>query len=247
MKKSRGFLTAVSFLTRIPVRHRKEPEMGAAAPWFPVVGLLIGFVVGIITKTIGDLTSPLLGASCGVVTGILITGAFHEDGLADVADAFVGGWTPDERLKILKDPRHGTYGVVALVGSILVRTLALGSIPSGSVIIASVTAHGISRASALSLMLGSKPARSSGLGADYVRKIRPVAGWTSVLLSLVLTTLLVGYRSTTFITLASIALTLMINLWARSKISGVSGDVLGTTQQINEIAVFLILAVITNH
>ena len=106
----RGLLVAVSFLTRIPVRHKHELSVGSAAPWFPIVGALVGAVVGGVAWGVATLTSPLIGGTVGVLCGVLITGAFHEDGLADVADAFVGGWSTEDRLRIIKDPLHGSYG-----------------------------------------------------------------------------------------------------------------------------------------
>lgn len=128
MNTGRGLLVAISFLTRIPIRHRHEPSIGLAAPWFPAVGLLVGAIVGAAAWSVGSLTTPLVGAAVGVLLGVLVTGAFHEDGLADIADAFVGGWNVEDRLRILKDPLHGSYGVAALSGSIILRIIALGAL-----------------------------------------------------------------------------------------------------------------------
>lgn len=247
MKPLRGFSIAVSFLTRIPIRHRTEPDMGLAVPWFPVVGLLVGLAVGVSSWMVASTTNPLLGAACGVTIGILVTGAFHEDGLADVADAFVGGWNQEDRLRILKDPRHGTYGVVALVASIGIRVIALGSIPLDKISVCAATAHCLSRAGSLGMMLVGKPATSSGLGADYVRGLRRRSALISLVFVIGTSVLLVGPQNATLIIFATFATTTIIKFWSERKISGISGDVLGATQQVNEILILVLLAVIFAH
>ena len=108
-----GLLGALQFLTRVPIRLPQPVPHERALPWFAVAGALIGAAVGAIAVGLGEVLPPAVAAALAVVAGLLITGAFHEDGLADVADAFGGGWTVDERLRILKDSRHGTYGVAA--------------------------------------------------------------------------------------------------------------------------------------
>ena len=88
-----GFLGAVQFLTRIPVRTRAAVPHDRVLPWLPIVGALIGAAVGAIAVGLGQLVPTAVSAMCAVGAGLLITGAFHEDGLADLADS-MGGWTP---------------------------------------------------------------------------------------------------------------------------------------------------------
>ena len=80
MKLFHGFFVALSFLTRIPVRHKHEPSIGLAAPWFPIVGVVVGAIVGGVAWGVSNLTTPLVGSAVAVLVGVLITGAFHEDG-----------------------------------------------------------------------------------------------------------------------------------------------------------------------
>ena len=112
-------LGAFQFLTRIPIRTGYAVPHHRIVVWFPWVGLVIGAAVGGVAAGLIELVPPVVAGACAVAIGLLITGAFHEDGLADVADAFGGGWTRDQRLEILKDSRHGTYGVAALATSIV--------------------------------------------------------------------------------------------------------------------------------
>ena len=129
-----GFLAAVQFLTRIPVRTARAADLAAAVLWFPIVGALVGAAVGGTAAGLGELVPAAVAATVAVLLGVLITGAFHEDGLADTADAFAGGWTVERRLEILRDPRHGSYGVAALCGSIVLRVVAVGvARPGGGV------------------------------------------------------------------------------------------------------------------
>ena len=96
-----SLLAALQFLTRVPIRLRREPSLSKTVAWFPVAGALIGVAVGGVAAGMWHLTSPLVAAAVAIAIGLLITGAFHEDGLGDVADAFGGGWTVERRLEIL--------------------------------------------------------------------------------------------------------------------------------------------------
>ncbi|MGH9271423.1 MAG: adenosylcobinamide-GDP ribazoletransferase, partial [Ilumatobacteraceae bacterium] len=162
-----GLLAATQFLTRVPVRLRRAPDLAAAVVWFPVVGGLIGALAGGIAAVLGRGTTPAVGAAVGVLVGVLVTGAFHEDGLADLADAVAGGTTPERRLEILKDPRHGTYGVAALCGSIVLRVVIVGSLPATVALAGLISAHALARGAAVVTMAVGPLARPDGLGAGY--------------------------------------------------------------------------------
>lgn len=241
MKMIRNLRVAISFMTRIPVRHKHEPNIGAAAPWFPVVGVIVGTITGTTAWAISQFCTPLVGAAVGVCVGLLVTGAFHEDGLADVADAFVGGWTNEERLRILKDPLHGTYGVAAISGSIAIRIIALGSISPKHMIAYSIAAHCIARASALFLMLNSAPATQTGLGADYVQRLPRMNAIISIALSIGFCFLITQSKMIVCFLLVTL-FTFIVRQWSKRKIGGITGDVLGTVEQVSEIAALVALS-----
>ncbi len=93
MNDRTGFLGAVQFLTRVPVRRATAADTAATVVWFPVVGALVGAVAGAVAAGLDHVVPAAVAGAVAVLVGVLITGAFHEDGLADTADAIAGGWT----------------------------------------------------------------------------------------------------------------------------------------------------------
>lgn len=238
-----GFVGAVTFLTRVPLRARGRVDLAASVPWFPVVGALVGLAVGALAAGLAELVAPAAAAAVAVLAGVLVTGAFHEDGLADVADAFAGGWTREDRLRILDDPLHGSYGVAALCGAIVVRVAALASLVtvSGSVALAGcVAAHAAGRAGAVALMGLMPVARPSGLGADYARSLSARRAVAGVLAGAALATLAVGVWAVIVIATAAVAAA-AVGWLAHRKLGGVTGDVLGAAEQVAECAVLVAL------
>jgi adenosylcobinamide-GDP ribazoletransferase len=242
-----SLLAAIQFLTRIPIRLKREPDVAASVVWFPVVGALIGAVVGAAAAGLWYLVPPLVAAAVAVAAGVLITGAFHEDGLADVADAFAGGTTIERRLEILKDSRHGSYGVAALCSSIVIRIVCLGSLPGPrAMFVSAVAAHAVARGAAVGLMGLAPPATHSGLGADYGQSTTSGKAMGGGLLGLVLATVAVGWWAAP---LAAVVLVTIVAIrWlALRKIGGISGDVLGTCEQIAECLCLVVLAGLAAH
>lgn len=237
---------AIGFLTRIPVRTPTAPDLGAAIAWFPAVGAGIGLLTGAVVAASGQILPMTVAAVLGVLAGLLITGAFHEDGLADVFDAFAGGWTRDERLNILDDPRHGTYGVAALSGSIILRVACIASLSPMTALAAMVAAHTLGRGAAVVSMSVAPVARGQGLGADYVAGLRPGRVIAAVLSAMVIAVLVLGWWAPIVIAV-SVVPVMVVVLIARKKIGGLSGDVLGTIEQVAEMAVLVGIAALAQH
>ena len=240
-----GFTAATAFFTQIPVKAAAchGGRLADAAWAFPLVGAGIGGLAGLAFLLVqllglGDWPAAVLA----VLASIVLTGALHEDGLADTADGLIGGHDRNQRLAIMRDSRHGTFGVVALVLSALLRAAALVGI--GDPIhagLALIAAHAASRAALPVAMFVLAPARADGLGA--------AAGRPSALLAIgalaigLLTTLaaLGPMRGATAFGLAGAAIFAM-GVLAHRRIGGYTGDVLGAFQQVGEIVILLTAA-----
>jgi adenosylcobinamide-GDP ribazoletransferase len=237
-----SLLAALQFLTRVPIRLRREPSLNATVAWFPVAGAIIGAAVGGVAAGLWFVVPPLVAGAVAVAVGLLITGAFHEDGLGDIADAFGGGWTVERRLEILKDSRHGTYGVSAICASIVVRMIALGSLPGPwAMFTGAVAAHTMGRVAAVAMAGTMKLATHSGLGADYGRGTTRVRAAVSVGTGIAISALAVGWWSAA-LTGAALVAVIGTGTLARRKIGGISGDVLGATEQVAECLCLVVLS-----
>jgi adenosylcobinamide-GDP ribazoletransferase len=239
------FAIATAVLTRLPVGAAALAEDAiAAAGWaFPLVGAGIGALAAL-----AFLVAELLG--CGpaptafltVLVGLLVTGAFHEDGLADTADGFTGGRDREQKLAIMHDSRHGTFGVLALVLSIGLRAAALGTI--GEPIhagLALLAAHAFSRGALPATMRALAPARSDGLGAMAGRPSLAVTIIAAVVGVVIALGSLGPATGAAALLLAGGAIA-MAALLARRQIGGYTGDVLGAFQQTGEIVMLLVAA-----
>ncbi len=236
-----GWATAVGFYTRIPVRSASvvSGDLAAAAPWFPVVGLGVGAVVAGTYIGLAELLPNLLAATIAAAAGALLTGALHEDGLADVADSFAGGSTIERRLEILEDPRLGTFGVIALVASFLVRVSAVAVFDASAALAVIPAAHALSRVPAVVLMRRQPAARTAGLAVALAAGIGPAQEAAAVAIGTVACALLIGVWSIPAVAAAALVAAALAAL-ARARIGGVNGDVLGATQQLVELSVLLL-------
>ena len=235
---------ALGLLTRLPVRvdTAAAMERGARAAWaWPVAGLIVGVLAaaaGTAALRLG--LTPAVAAGLVLAVQIIVTGAMHEDGLADSADGLWGGWDKARRLEIMKDSRIGTYGVLALILSVGLRWSALQMLISfGLLWPAVVLSAMLSRLPMVALMHALPAARTSGLS----RSVGTPPRSTLVLatgLALGATLLLVGPWALA-LALAVGGVSLVWATIAMAKIGGQTGDILGTAQQLAEITALLTL------
>lgn len=237
----RGFFDAVSLLTRVPTRGGANTARAVA--WLPVVGVAIGLLVAGIFVWLRDLLTPLAAASVAVAAGILVTGALHEDGFADTADAFGARADRARTLEILDDPRHGTFGVLALVISFVTRSSAVAGLDIVTAAVVLPVAHALARGTAAMLLAVLRPATSAGLGATYARGGVTRRALIGLGIAMAIAIVATGAWALPAAAVA-IGATLLVGLLAVAKIRGVTGDVVGAAEQLAEIGLlFLALAV----
>ena len=238
-----GLLGAVAFLTRVPAgaRAARPQQLARLVPWFPLVGALVGLAVAGLYAAVHALLPPLAAAAVAVTAGIALTGAFHEDGLGDTADAFAGAGDREATLRVLDDPRLGTFGVVAVAASLLLRVVALAALAPAWALAALPAAHALSRGGAVAVMTAFPPAAGTGLAAASARALGRRQALLGVAAGVALALLLLGLWALPAAALAGAA-ALWLGRLSRRRIGGVSGDVLGAVQQVGEVLTLLVAA-----
>ena len=250
-------LVAVQFLTRLPVppfKHYNPQWLHQSSRHFPAVGLLIGLLCAGVFWLGSLLFTPLVAAVLSTAFGIKITGAFHEDGLADSCDGLGGGLTRERTLTIMKDSRLGTYGVLGLVSALLLKISLLASMPIPIAVIALIIGHTASRLLCISLLslLPYGGEIEHAKAKPMAQQLTPIQGLYSsgwLILAIILVALIfpntmqqIGLgRWLLAIILALIATDYMRRL-LRRRLDGYTGDGLGATQQLSEIAIYIGLA-----
>lgn len=242
---ARHALGATQFLTRVPIHLSEPPSLPACVPWFPVVGAAVGAVVGAVAAGLAELVPASVAAAVAVLVGVALTGAFHEDGLADTADA-MGGWSPEQRREILRDSRHGSYGVAALCGSIVLRIVCVATLGPAVAFGGLVAAHTLGRTASVATMMLAAPTPVDGLGADFMRRLPHRAAVVGVVVGLVLTTVAVGWWAAP-LALGAAVVAFVVAAIAGRALGGVSGDVLGAVEQVAECAVLVIVSGLALH
>jgi adenosylcobinamide-GDP ribazoletransferase len=237
----RYFFTALGYFTRVPVPRWvgfERDYLNAAARYFPLVGVMVGGVGALVYLLALRVLPAGVAVLLSMAATLILTGAFHEDGLADSIDAFGGGYTRDDVLRIMRDSRIGAYGAIALVVALMLKWQTLAALPPSRVAWLMVGAHAASRTFAISFLVT----------LDYVRaegKAKPVAQRMS--LSAFLIAMAFGLPWLVWLDwkLACFTFALLFVLrWLMARyfvkrIGGYTGDCLGFAQQVFEIAIYL--------
>ena len=224
-------LTAVGFLTRLPVpAARSAPDLSRAAFFFPLVGALVGGIAAA-TRALADQALPPLPATLLAVTAALIvTGALHEDGLADVADALGAHTTRERRLEILKDPRVGAFGALALIVAVGLITTTIATLDTADAVKALVISHTLSRWAILPVSIALQPAKPGGSGSLLRVSMPSVIAATVIAAAFV--TPLQGAPALLAAALATAASAHVL----RTTLGGITGDGYGATAKLAELA-----------
>lgn len=244
VQMERAFWVALRFLTRIPAPYRFEPapeDWGRAMLFFPLVGVLIGVVLIVFHDMLSG-TARLLEAALLLTAWVLLTGGLHLDGLADTADAWIGGHGDRERtLEIMKDPRNGAAAIWAVALVLLMKFAALNALLGDTAWKGLLLAPVLGRAALLALFLTTPYVRPNGLGAHYAEHLpRLAAGWIllAVAVAVLLLTSAIGFLAL-LIVLAGVWL---LRRALISRIGGTTGDTAGAACELAETAVLVVLA-----
>ncbi len=250
MSDQDGFRTsdiaaAFSLLTRLPVSvdHQLAAGRAAAATWaYPLVGAVLGGLAAIVANIALVFDVPAgIAAALALATLVLATGAMHEDGLADCADGLGGGHEREHRLKIMKDSRIGAYGAAALTLALLARWSGIEVLAqSGSLFWPLVAVGAASRTPMVLAMFLLEPARRDGLSAG-IGMPPPASMLAACGIAAVIAVIALGWGAFSFLFWVFLA-PLPLFLLARKLIGGQTGDVLGGSQQLAEIAALAMAA-----
>lgn len=235
----RHLVFALGFLTSIPVRTPvlRSGELGRAAIWFPFVGLIIGAVLAGAQLIVTRWFPPLLAGALIVSVWIALTGGLHLDGLADCGDGLLSATSRERRLEIMRDPRLGTFGGMALVMHLLIKTLAVASLGAP---FALLLAPALARW--LMLFVAQQPsARPGGLGAEFAAGLTKSIRFGAAIIPILLCVL--GAPRSIFAALAAIGVTASLVRFTTARLGGVTGDVLGMTIEVVETVVLLVFCI----
>ncbi|MCZ8228816.1 adenosylcobinamide-GDP ribazoletransferase [Flavobacterium sp.] len=262
MKKQRHiFFTALMFYTRIPcpknIDHNPD-YLNKASRYFPLIGWIVGAIAFGVYAMASWLWNPEIGIVFSMIVSVLVTGAFHEDGFADVCDGFGGGWTKTKILTIMKDSAIGAYGAIGLVLLFLLKFMSLVTLVKSdslhtnyyslcTLFLVFVTGHALSRLAAISIVFTHEYSRE-----DATSKSKPIAqqySWKEVVGALFfglmpLLALMSNHAIIGMVVFPVFLARYFLARYFQKWIDGYTGDCLGATQQVCEVIFYLSLLAI---
>ena len=246
-------LLAISYFSRLPVTRWvrfSEAALNRAAGWFPLVGVLVGGLSAVVLWLLDGLLGRELAVLLAMLVGVLLTGAFHEDGLADTADGFGPVGDREKALAVMKDSRLGTFGALALMLVLGGKFLALSAFASlEHALMALLAGHVISRFAVVPVIASQPFVRQSASRSRLVAQGLPMAAWLPALLvtttAMLTLAWLLGWQALTGAVLACALTVAWMVLAVRQRFGGYTGDTLGAMQQLAELAILCTLLAIT--
>lgn len=235
---------AVLFFTRLPLPHWigvVAADLRCAITYFPLCGVLVGGFAALAWWLASLVFPAAVAAGVALAAGVVLTGAMHEDGWADVCDGFGGGHTKERALEIMKDSHVGAYGVIGLVLLLGLKWQTLAALPGALVPAALVAGHALSRGMAATLMATLDYARPEGPSKARALVVR-LGGWRLffVLATALAPLALLPWRAWWAVA-ALVVVRVALARWFRSRIGGYTGDCLGAAQQLGEVVFYLVV------
>jgi len=246
------FFSALMFYTRIPIPAwvpYSEENQAMSARYFPLIGIMVGAAAGLTSWIATQIWAESIAIILAMISAILITGALHEDGFADMCDGFGGGWTQERILEIMKDSQVGVFGLIGLIMLLLLKFFALSQLTATLVPLALITAHTLSRAAAITFLNTHNYARADGGESKASAMVRPmrknelVIVLITVLIPLPFCAIVFPIHALLFTLVAVVAIRWYLGKLFTRKIAGYTGDCLGAAQQVIEVAIYLALGV----
>lgn len=244
-----SFTIALQFMTRLPGLNNSgwtEERERESVGYYSAAGIVVGVFAALVYWLAAQMFDGLLASLLAVAATVVVTGALHEDGLADVCDGIGGGQTRDQTLAIMKDSRIGAYGTIGLILFIGAKIFALSSFSPAVAIAALVGAHAASRAAILGVLATARYARSEGGTASAVAARPSRESWivSGITLALIMIASLLILPAGAII-YAIVGLTVMVLVVRHlfmQKLNGFTGDCLGAAQQAGELGFYLGIA-----
>jgi adenosylcobinamide-GDP ribazoletransferase len=238
----RYFFTALGYFTRVPVPRwvGDEPAyLSASARYFPLVGALVGGVGALVYLAALRVMPVGVAVLLSMAATLLLTGAFHEDGLADCFDAFGGAWKREDVLRIMRDSRIGVFGAIALVVVLTLKWQTLAAMPPMRAAWLMVAAHAASRTVAISYLSTLDYVRTSGKAKSVAQKMSVGTFLLAAVLGLPWL-FWPDWRLACVMLGALAALRFLLGRYFVKRIGGYTGDCLGFAQQLFEVTLYLI-------
>ncbi|WP_345813176.1 adenosylcobinamide-GDP ribazoletransferase [Paraburkholderia sp. PREW-6R] len=244
----RYFFTALGYFTRVPVPGWVgfQPHyLNAAARYFPLVGVLIGALSALVYLGALHVFPASVAVLLSMATSLLVTGAFHEDGLADCVDAFGGAYTQEDALRIMRDSRIGAFGAIALIVALALKWQTLTALPPMRAAALMVAAHAASRAVAISYLVTLDYVRAEGKAKPVARRLSVLAWLIAALSGLPWLFWPDGFGAPAWrfggaMLAVLLVLRVAMGRYFVRRIGGYTGDCLGFAQQIFETAIYLV-------
>jgi adenosylcobinamide-GDP ribazoletransferase len=244
-----SFLAALQFLTSIPVPLKRElspAQLGRATTYFPVVGLIIGFVLAVLNWLLNYILPPAVVNILLIVALVILTGALHLDGFADTCDGMAGHKTVEERWKVMHDSRTGAFGVVGIVLLLSVKYVSLNNVPPQLMTATLIFMPVVSRWAMVYAIFVYPYARPEGLGTTYKNATR----WPQFTIATIIT---ITAAAALFPLFSYIGLLLIFGIWIvtmllaiyfKYKFAGLTGDTYGAINEVAEVTALLLTVLV---
>ncbi len=248
------FLSALRFLTIIPVPFRREAspeEVGGSTAYFPMVGVIIGLVLAGLNWLLGLFLPPAVVSSLLIVSMVVISGALHVDGFVDTCDGLGGHKTVEERWRVMHDSRSGAFGIIGAFLLLLVKYASLSSVPESLLMTTLVLVPVVSRWAMVYAIFAYPYARPEGLGKVFKQETSGAGFALATVVTLAVAIGLAKLANITYFYLAGLAI--MFGIWVsvvimatylKRKFSGLTGDTYGAINEVAEVSVLILVVLL---